>query len=242
MNTKQSAQQLTQKRRALLAQVSEADLRLLRVFIAIAESGGLSAAELTLNISRSVISRHLKDLEDRLGVRLCERGRAGFALTGEGVVVLDAARRLLGQLDAFRNQIAELHDELRGDLHVAVFDKFATNPNCRIAQAIAEFGDAAPAVRLHLHIDSGSVIEQGIIDGRFAVAVQPFHRASDSIRSLPLFREQMHRALVSLAKHGNLLASGAGTTRHRVGSGGDAGLARLRALSGLSARALRASL
>ncbi len=185
-------QQHTHKRRALLAQVSEADLRLLRVFIAIAESGGLSAAELTLNISRSVISRHLKDLEDRLGVRLCERGRAGFALTGEGVVVLDAARRLLGQLDAFRNQIAELHDELRGDLHVAVFDKFATNPNCRIAQAIAEFGDAAPAVRLHLHIDSGSVIEQGIIDGRFAVAVQPFHRASDSIRSLPLFREQMH--------------------------------------------------
>ena len=63
------------KSRALLTNLAEADLRLLRIFIAIAESGGLAAAELRLNISRSVISRHLKDLETRLGVRLCERGR-----------------------------------------------------------------------------------------------------------------------------------------------------------------------
>lgn len=196
MQTKQSSPQAThqrtQKRRALLAQVSEADLRLLRVFIAIAESGGLSAAELALNISRSVISRHLKDLELRLGVRLCERGRSGFALTAEGAVVLKAARELITQLDSFRNQIAELHDEIRGDLHVAVFDKFTTNPQCQISQAIAAFGDRAPAVRMHLHIESGSAIEQGVIDGRFAVAVLPFHRASDSMRSVPLFREQMH--------------------------------------------------
>ncbi len=181
-----------QRRRALLAQVSEADLRLLRVFIAIAEAGGLSAAELALNISRSVISRHLKDLEARLGVRLCERGRSGFALTAEGAVVLKAARELIGQIDAFRNQIAELHDEVRGDLHIAVFDKFVTNPNCHVAQAIADFGDEAPAVRVHVHIASGTVAEQGLLDGRYQVAIQPFHRASDSVRSLPLFQEQMH--------------------------------------------------
>ena len=69
----------------ILGQLSNIDIRLLRVFRQIVESGGLSAAELQLNISRSVISRHLKDLETRLGgLELCRRGRAGFALTDEG--------------------------------------------------------------------------------------------------------------------------------------------------------------
>jgi LysR family transcriptional regulator, transcriptional activator for bauABCD operon len=186
MNTK------LKQHRAVLANVSEADVRLLRIFIAIAQAGGLAAAELVLNISRSVISRHLKDLETRLGVRLCERGRAGFSLTAEGAVVLQAARELLDQIDRFRNQIAQLHHDMRGDLHVAVFDKFVSNPHCRLSQALAALGEHAPAVRVHVHIASGSAGEQGVIEGRFAVAVLPFHRASESVRTVPLFREQMH--------------------------------------------------
>ena len=49
-------------------QVSDVDLRLLRVFRNVVDSGGFAAAELQLNIGRSTISRHIKDLEARLGV------------------------------------------------------------------------------------------------------------------------------------------------------------------------------
>ena len=202
MNMKQTTRassHRTPTHRALLARVTEADLRLLRVFMAIVDANGLAAAELALNISRSVISRHLKDLESRLGVRLCERGRAGFALTAEGRAVDAAARQLIAQIDTFRSQIAELHDDLRGDLHLAVFDKFVTNPACKIAEAIAAFARAAPAVRLHVHVQSGAGIEQGLLDGRFQVAVHPFHRASDAVRSVPLFTE--HMRLYCAASH-----------------------------------------
>ena len=48
--------------RALLGQLSDMDLRLLRVFRAVVDCGGLSAAELELNIGASTVSRHLKDL------------------------------------------------------------------------------------------------------------------------------------------------------------------------------------
>jgi len=177
------------KPRALLASLAEADLRLLRVFIAIAESGGLAAAELRLNISRSVISRHLKDLEVRLGVRLCERGRAGFALTEAGQVVLDAARRLIAQIEQFRSEVAELHAGMRGELNLAIFDKIVSNPGCRLAEAIAAFGAEAPAVTLNVHVAGSSEIEKGLLEGRFHVAVHPFHRASESFTSVPLFDE-----------------------------------------------------
>ncbi|MCB1952525.1 MAG: LysR family transcriptional regulator [Zoogloeaceae bacterium] len=179
------------KPRALLNNLAEADLRLLRVFIAIAESGGLAAAELRLNISRSVISRHLKALESRLAVRLCDRGRAGFALTEEGTTVLAAARRLLAQIDAFRTEIGELHEGLRGELNLAVFDKFVTNPGCKLPAAIAAFDAVAPSVRINLHVAHSGEIEPGLLDGRFQLGIQPMHRASDSFEAVWLFGEPM---------------------------------------------------
>ena len=81
--------------KALLGNLSDADIRLLRIFMAVARCGGLSAAELELNIGRSTISRHLKDLEIRLGLTLCHRGRGGFSLTQEGNRIFEAAQRLL---------------------------------------------------------------------------------------------------------------------------------------------------
>ena len=193
------------KARALLGNLAEADLRLLRIFVAIAESGGLAAAELRLNIGRSVISRHLKDLETRLGVRLCERGRAGFALTDEGATVLDATRRLLAQVEGFRREVAGLHSGMRGDFHLAVFDKFATNPGCRLADCIGTFADDAPAVRFDLHVCGMSEIEKGLLEGRFQIGIHPFHRASESLVMVPLFTEQMS---VYAAPRHPLLATG----------------------------------
>ena len=51
------------KHRAVLGQLSDMDLRLLQVFKSVVECGGMSAAELELNIGTSTLSRHMKDLE-----------------------------------------------------------------------------------------------------------------------------------------------------------------------------------
>jgi DNA-binding transcriptional LysR family regulator len=88
--------------RALLGQVSDVDIRLLRVFRSVVEAGGVSAAELELNIGRSAISRHLKDLETRLNVVLCRRGRGGFALTDEGRHVYEATLQVLTEIFRWR--------------------------------------------------------------------------------------------------------------------------------------------
>ena len=55
-------------------QLGDADLRLLRVFKSVVECGGMMSAELELNIAVSTISRHIKDLETRLGLVLCRCG------------------------------------------------------------------------------------------------------------------------------------------------------------------------
>ena len=180
------------RQRAVLGQVSDMDMRLLQVFKAVVDCGGMAAAELELNIGTSTVSRHIKDLETRLGLTLCRRGRAGFALTAEGQRVYDETLRLLAAVDGFRAGVDDIHQRMGGQLAVAVFDKTASNPHAHIHQAIARFCQAAPDVRLHLHVGSIQQVERGVMDGSFAVGVIPEHRASATLRYERLFDETMY--------------------------------------------------
>lgn len=177
--------------RAVLGQLSDMDLRLLKVFKSVVDCGGMAAAELELNIGTSTVSRHVKDLETRLGLVLCRRGRAGFALTAEGQRVYDETLRLLASVDAFRGSIDDIHNRMGGQLDVALFDKTATNPAARIGDAIARFAQVAPEVTLAVHVGSINAIEQGVLEGNFQIGIIPAHRSSKSLVYADLFDERM---------------------------------------------------
>jgi len=179
------------RNRAVLGQLSDMDLRLLKVFKSVADCGGMAAAELELNIGTSTVSRHVKDLETRLGLVLCRRGRAGFALTAEGQRVYDETLRLLASVDAFRGSIDDIHNRMGGQLDVALFDKTATNPKAHIGEAIARFAEIAPEVNLAVHVGSINAIEQGVLDGQFQIGIIPSHRVSRSLVYADLFDESM---------------------------------------------------
>lgn len=169
----------------------DADVRLLRIFKAVVECGGLSAAELELDLGRSTVSRHLAELERRVGFVLCRRGRGGFALTDAGQQVYAAALRLLESMDAFRGDMQSLYGDMAGPLKIGLFDKTATNPRARIAQAIREFRRVAPEAGVDIAMDTAPAIERGVIDGRFHVGITPEHRRSESLRYFALFDERM---------------------------------------------------
>jgi DNA-binding transcriptional LysR family regulator len=152
----------------------------------------MAAAELELNIGTSTVSRHIKDLETRLGLTLCRRGRAGFALTPEGEQIYAETLRLLSGVDAFRSRVDEIHQRMGGALHIAMFDKTASNPQAHIGQAIAMFGAQAPDVALHLHVAPLNAIERGVLDGQFQVGIIPGHRSSATLTYDELFCETMY--------------------------------------------------
>ncbi len=176
----------------LLGQLSDIEIRRLRVFRVVAEAGGISAAELELNIGRSTISTHIKDLETRLGVTLCRRGRGGFSLTDEGEHIYQATLRLLGSLDEFRAEVDDLHQRMTGHISLAVFDKTASNPEAHIGKAFQLFDDLAPEMSFEVYVEPLNEIERGVMEGRFQVGVIPAHRISSSLDYVPLFNEQMY--------------------------------------------------
>lgn len=179
------------KQRSLISQVADADIRLLKVFKVVAECGGVSAAEVELNVGRSTISKQLKDLEVRLGMTLCRRGRSGFGLTPEGQAVYASLLRLLASIDDFRADLNDLQRNLTGTITLALFDKMATHPDCKVPQAIARFQAQANQANLEIFVEPLNEIERGVIEGRFHCGVIPHHRTSSSLAYQSLFHEQM---------------------------------------------------
>ncbi|PXB93338.1 LysR family transcriptional regulator, partial [Pseudomonas aeruginosa] len=99
----------------MLRNVTDLDLRLLRIFACVVKCGGFTAAQAELNMSQSNISMHIASLEKRLGYRLCERGKGGFRLTAKGRRVLEASRTMFDAIGLFRDQAQALSGRLVGE-------------------------------------------------------------------------------------------------------------------------------
>jgi LysR family transcriptional regulator, transcriptional activator for bauABCD operon len=179
-------------RKALLGEVGDAEIRLLHIFKTVVECGGFSAAELELDIGRSTVSRHIQALETRLGVTLCRRGRAGFALSAEGEHVYQGALKLLDAMDGFRAGVADLREDIAGKLAIGIFDKTASNPQAHIGRALRALRRSAPGVRVDITVGAIGAIEAGVIGGKLQVGIVPGHRRSEMLEYHELFGERMY--------------------------------------------------
>jgi LysR family transcriptional regulator, transcriptional activator for bauABCD operon len=181
---------MSTRRPTPLAQVSDFDIRLLRIFRSVVECGGFSAAESALGIGRSAISQQMSDLEQRLGLRLCQRGRAGFALTEEGREVYQSSLQLLSAMESFRTEVNGLHQHLRGELNIGLTDNLVTVPHMRITHALARLKERGPEVRIQIRMTPPTEVEQGVLDGSLHVGVVPQASALAGLEYQPLYSER----------------------------------------------------
>lgn len=175
----------------MLHNVSDLDLRLLRIFATVVRCGGFSAAQSELGMGQSTISTHIASLETRLGYRLCERGKSGFRLTEKGRRVLEHSQVLFGALGDFRDQVQSLAGRLVGELSIGLADNIATLPEARIHEALARFCARDQDVRLHLSIGSSAELERQMLGGELNLAVACFSRQLPNLRYLPLYSERV---------------------------------------------------
>ncbi len=81
------------------------DLRQLRYFIAIAETGSFSAASARLRIAQPALSQHVKAMEAEIGVALLQRNPRGIALTEAGARLLTRARTVEAEFQSLRDHV-----------------------------------------------------------------------------------------------------------------------------------------
>ncbi|CEP34432.1 MULTISPECIES: LysR family transcriptional regulator [Halomonadaceae] len=174
---------------ASLGQMSDYEIRLIRIFKTVVECGGFTAAETTLGISRSAISQHMNDLEGRLGFSLCQRGRGGFSLTEEGKEIYQAGLTLLTALETFKSDVNALHQTIKGELNIGITDNLVTLPAMHVTNALAELSAPEHEVTLHIHMEPSDAVIRGVMDGHLHVGVVPAVNLPTSLEARHLYDE-----------------------------------------------------
>ena len=176
----------------MLVNLTDVDLRMLRIFCSIVDAGGFTAAQVPLNTSLSRLSVLVRDLEVRLGYSLCKRGKSGFQLTEEGEETYAAAQELFSNIGHFRQRTAVLSGRHRELLHIGTVDSLLTLEHSPVPAAIAQLRTAQPRVHVDLHVMRPDELEQAVLEERIQAAVGAFHHRLSGLHYQALFEEEQH--------------------------------------------------
>ncbi len=122
----------------------------LRAWVAVVDSGSITAAAEQLEQTTSGISRALSRLESKLQTTLMHRTTRRLALTDEGVIFLEHARQILTSVERAEEQIARRRETPAGRLRINANTPFMLHV---IVPLLAEFRQQYPQIELELNTD-----------------------------------------------------------------------------------------
>lgn len=126
----------------------------LRTFLDVIEASSITATAARLNLSKSVVSKRIADLEAALGAALFQRSAGRLAATETGRRLAERVRPLVAELDAATESAAWGLHGLRGRLSVTAPVSFGT---LHLGPVIADFARQHPDLDLDLHYDDRMV-------------------------------------------------------------------------------------
>ena len=144
-------------------------------FVRVVESKTFTAAADRLGWSKSVVSRRISELEDRLGVRLLNRSTRRLSLTEPGQAYYERCSRILSEIDETEESITRLNVEPRGLLRLNAPVSFAVR---HLSGPIAEYMLRYPQVSLDLVLNDRLV---DVIDEGFDLALRIGSLADSSL-------------------------------------------------------------
>lgn len=128
------------------------DIRDMKHFYAIVEAGNISSAAKRLNMAQPPLSKQMKQLEERLGVQLFERGSRKIRLTEAGHLLRERAEEILGLVDGALLEIAQLGSAEGGILSIGTV---ATSGATVLPALLEKFHRLYPNVAIQLKEGDG---------------------------------------------------------------------------------------
>lgn len=175
-----------------MRRLSDIDLRLLRIFSTIVDCNGFQNAQLALSMAQSTLSTHMANLEEKLGSRLCERGRRGFKLTIAGEETYRAIQDLLGGIEKFDANMRRIHGRESERLRLGVIDTVTTHEELALPQALQAFCSAQPNVFVDVEIQPPEQLQRALMQGRRDVIIGASLHRMPTLTYIELAPEEHH--------------------------------------------------
>src|SRR3989304_3079506 len=147
------------------------DLRHVRTFLALARRENFSRVGEQVGLSQSAVSRHIRALEDALGLRLFERLGRRAVLTSGGRVLQERLDALMREADTLPRLLRDLSEGVQGELRVGAC---ITAANSLLPPVLGQYHQEYPNVKLSLQPSSTSRalerLRRGELDLAFVVS------------------------------------------------------------------------
>lgn len=168
------------------------EIRQLRYAVTTADAQSFSRAAAALNVKQITLSRRVKQLEDRLGVKLFDRSTRGAEITENGRPFIEQARRIVTDVDNLRTTARNVSYGLQGRIAVGYCSPLmAGNLRLAISDYLTKFEDVQ-----FDGVEAGlEKLFQGLQSHTLDVAVAPIGLGEDGIMSRRIWSERLFAVL-----------------------------------------------
>ncbi|SIT39067.1 Transcriptional regulator [Paraburkholderia ribeironis] len=179
-------------------------LQSMRVFVKVADLGSFVGAANALDLSSAVVTRHVADLEARLGTRLLNRTTRRLSLTESGATYLERVRHILDDLEGVEQMVVARNHEPVGTLRIVAPVVFGLHSLAPVVQSYAaRYPDVVPDVTLAdrqvdlveegfdvgiliaRHMRSASIVTRRLMTGHLTVCATPAYLAQHGTPTRP---------------------------------------------------------
>ena len=144
------------------------EIRQLRAFVAIAESGTFTAGALRVHVTQAAISMQIRQLETEIGAKVFVRAPRHVILTEAGEQLLRRARHILREHDAALDEIAELAGAERGRLRIGSASAMVLTE--QLPTILKELRKQHPAAEIAVTSGTSEVLVDQILAGEVDMA------------------------------------------------------------------------
>ncbi|KAB2311458.1 LysR family transcriptional regulator [Betaproteobacteria bacterium SCN2] len=172
------------------------ELRHLRTLLALVETGSLTAASIRLHLTQSALSHQVKELEERLGLVLINRGARPLKLTYAGQMLVDLADQVLPKVNETLAGMNRLTRGATGRLYIA-----GECHSCLewVLPLLASYRESFPGIELDVVLSASLDPLPRLLDGSLDVVLTPDRRELPGLAWRHLFDYELK--LVVAAGH-----------------------------------------
>lgn len=163
-----------------------ANLKQIRAFVAVCESGSFSRAAQREFATQSGMSQHVRALEQSLGTSLLERTRDGVQPTAAGRRYYDRCVQAMRALSVGKAEVEALASELGGQIHAGLMPTFT---RAALAPALERFTARYPAVSVQITEAYSGALAGAVLNDELDFALVPAGQSQRGIKSTLLARD-----------------------------------------------------
>jgi len=166
----------------------QSSLNSLLVFHEVAKYKSFSKAAEELFISQPAVTKHIKELERKIGMGLIQRRRGAFSLTEAGKILFKYSHKISSHLMEIENLLEDLKKVYQGILRIGTTEAYSKG---LMPKLLSGFQASFPSVKIALDVGNSEEIEKSLLAYKNDLALIAMTRASSRFETIPFLKEEL---------------------------------------------------